>query len=187
MTDASISSIKWKLTEIRARTLTNSTQMMSQLHVKATGMISLLWAGQISLTLTRGSPEAWPYSAINNVRCQWAAAQCEETGRTWQTDALAARWPCNPEPEPQRCCPAVTATERKLLLSIKTNVWMRTRDGAHRYGKISNKWLLSHWRDSGLVHDSLGFYSAECRKSRFTSRVYRIYNFSFIRLYRNRL
>lgn len=63
------------------------------------------------------------YSTINIVD---AAAQCEEAGRSWQTDALAARWPCNPELGPRWCCPAVAATERKLLLSIKTKVGIKT-------------------------------------------------------------
>lgn len=93
----------------------------------------------------------------------WTLAESKQhnarkQARTWQTDALVSRWLRNPELEPRRCCPAVTATDRKLLLSIKTKEWIRTREWASQiWNNIKlSVWLLSQWRDSDWFHDSLG-------------------------------
>lgn len=151
--------------------LLNRTEASLMLHLllsKNENLNCLLWKTCLSYVV----PKGMTYSAINIVNAaSERAAQCEETGRTWLTDALAARWPCNPELEPRWCWPAATATERKPLLSIKTKAWIKTGELASQIWKRSVWLFLANWRDSYRFNDSQGFYNTKCRETHFTARV----------------
>lgn len=97
------------------------------------GQASFLWRLQkwgFSDVLLRADV----FSNRNVQLSHWAAAQCEETDGTWRTDALAARWLCNPELQPRWHCAAVSAAERKPVLSTKTNVWLTAQGWTGQFG-----------------------------------------------------
>lgn len=104
------------------------------------------------------APERWHFQ-------QWSPwmltelSQCEETGWTWQTDALASRWLCNPELGPCWHSPAVTATEWKIGFSIKKEVGIKTK--SHRYENISNCHCSFYYKELITVFISI-----------FTFRIY---------------
>lgn len=111
------------------------------------------WA---SLTNSHVLPQRMTYSAIAYAANE-QAAQCEETGRTWKTDALVARWPCNPGPRP--CLSSGCNGNREEAAALYQN--KSVEDGPYRYWKISVNMafiILKGFRLKLFLKENILFY-----------------------------